>query len=391
MSRESFLFFILICGTVLGLAGTDLVLPAIPTLPASLPGSIEQAQLVLAAFVGGTAIGLILFGELGARFDQRWLLLVSFLLYGATSYAATSVATLQQLIFVRALQGLCCSAPAVFAPGIIKAIFSEQGALRAIGFMGSIESLTPALAPVLGVWLLSSFGWKSSFFLTSALALLLAAIWAAVFARVPIVKADINHDGYRPLFQNPEFLKQTLSHSATLGALLIFVFGAPTVIVNSMEGDLSDFIVMQIIGISLFIITANSTHWWVAKYGRDKIIWVGSLLTAIGCLSIFCYALTGINDPRALWVLFIPVNVGLGLRGPPGFHKAIIAAGENDARGSALLILCILGTAAIGTSVTAGFIRDGLTPLSLVASAVAVSSVLFLSLIKSHPRTDELK
>jgi MFS family permease len=81
--------FVLVAGgTVLGIAGTDLVLPAVPSLPAALGGSPAQAQLVLAAFVAGTALGLLLFGELGARFDRRWLLAGSLAAYGLVSAAA---------------------------------------------------------------------------------------------------------------------------------------------------------------------------------------------------------------------------------------------------------------------------------------------------------------
>ena len=86
---------------MIGLAGTDLVLPAIPVLPKVLEGSIEQAQLVLATFAAGTGIGLLLFGELGARFDQRKLLVISLASYAALSAAATSADTISALVVIR--------------------------------------------------------------------------------------------------------------------------------------------------------------------------------------------------------------------------------------------------------------------------------------------------
>ena len=46
-------FGLLVLGTVLGLAGTDLILPAVPALPETLGGTQAVAQLVLAAFVAG--------------------------------------------------------------------------------------------------------------------------------------------------------------------------------------------------------------------------------------------------------------------------------------------------------------------------------------------------
>src|SRR6187397_2224543 len=73
----SAVFALIVSGTVLGIAGTDLILPAIPSLPAALGGTAERAQLVLASYVFGTLVGLLIFGELGARRDPRWLLVGS--------------------------------------------------------------------------------------------------------------------------------------------------------------------------------------------------------------------------------------------------------------------------------------------------------------------------
>ena len=151
---------VLVCCTVLGLAGTDLVLPAVPGLPGSLGGTLAQSQLVLATFAAGTGVGLLLFGELGARVDQRSMLAVSLVLFALTSAAAALATSLPLLIALRFLQGVSASCAAVVSPGMVRALFSEQGAIRALGFLGSVESLAPAIAPIIGVWLLDRYGWQ---------------------------------------------------------------------------------------------------------------------------------------------------------------------------------------------------------------------------------------
>ncbi|MFT6407380.1 MAG: MFS family permease [Arenicella sp.] len=382
-------FALLVCGTVLGLAGIDLVLPAIPSLPDSISGSVESAQLVLATFAAGTAIGLLAFGELGARVDQRWLLIGALILYAAMSYLAGQAESINELVAIRWFQGLASAAPAVFAPGMIRSMFDQRGAIKAIGFMGSIESLTPALAPVVGAWLLTFTDWRTSFFITAALALALSSAIAffggtLLSTRSATKTSQQSKAGYRCLFSNREFMRQGLSHACTLGGLLIFVFGAPTVITNSMGGDLSTFVVMQLIGISLFIISANLSARFVSRFGSDAMINVGSFLTAFGGLAIALFSIFGDGDPRWLWLLFAPVNLGLGLRGPPGFYRAVVAAGDNDSRGAALLILFILGIAAFGTALVAPFISQGLVPLSAVAATVMISSVVILTTLRAE-------
>jgi len=350
----------------------------------------------LATFAAGTAIGLLVFGELGARFKQGSLLIASLFLYALLSYLATQVNSIEQLIWVRFFQGFASSAPAVFAPGMIRAMFSQRGALKAIGAMGSIESLTPAFAPVVGAWLLSFADWRASFYLTSILAMTLGFgilfFGRGLFNKQTQLESSSEKaaQSYLSLFANREFLRQGISHACTLGGLLVFVFGAPTVITVSMNSELSSFVIMQIIGISLFIVSANSSDRLVARFGSEAMILFGSSLTALGCLLILLFSIFGNGDPRWLWLLFAPVNLGLGLRGPPGFYQAVVAADDNDSRGAALLILFILGFAAIGTAIVAPFISQGLIALGIAASSIACSSVLVLLILKApHHKPDQ--
>ena len=116
-------------------------------------------------------------------------------------------------------------------------------------------------------------------------------------------------------------MRYAMSQALTMGGLLAFVFGAPTVMIHSMGGTLSDFVVMQVLGISLFMISANTAHFLVDRIGREATIMLGSLLAVFGTSCIFVYALLvekGI--PQVIWFLFALVNLGIGIRGPAGFY-----------------------------------------------------------------------
>ena len=65
--NKSATFFLVALGTVVALAGTDLVLPAIPSLPEHLGGDLQPSQWVLAAFAAGTGVGLLVYGEAGTH------------------------------------------------------------------------------------------------------------------------------------------------------------------------------------------------------------------------------------------------------------------------------------------------------------------------------------
>lgn len=371
-------FTLLLMGTTLGLAGTDLVLPAVPSLPGALGGSPALAQLVLAAFVAGAGLGLVAFGELGARFDPRLLLIGSLAAYASISALCALAPTLELLVALRFLQGLTGAAAAVFAPGMIRQLFEERSAVRAIGLLASVESLVPALAPIAGVWLLHAFGWQGNFLTLAVLAGAVAIAVLVLKDRLPEPQARSLTGGYGRLLADPVYLRYALSHAATLGALLTFVFGAPAVITGPLEGTLADFVTMQVTGIAFFILGANLAGWLADRFGPETMILAGSALSALGALAILAYAVAGGREPLVIVALFVPMNLGLGFRGPPGFYKAVVASRGDDARGAGLLLLIVLLVAAGGTAAAAPFITQGLAPLALAAAAVSGLSVVLL-------------
>ena len=377
-TAPSLAFALLLAGTTLGLAGTDLVLPAVPGLPDALGGSAAMAQMVLAAFVTGTCAGLILFGELGARLDQRGLLVGSLVAYALVSLACAFAPSLASLVALRFLHGLTGSAAAVFAPGMIRAMFDEARAVRAIGLMGSIESLTPAFAPVAGAWLLAAFGWNSSFLSIAGLSLVVAALISALRTSLPVPAPTRGKGSYIRLLSNRVYLRYALSQAFTLGGLLIFVFGAPAVLTRALGADLDAFIIMQVTGIAFFVVAANIASRLAEMFGAERIILTGSAMSALGLLGLTIYGLSGGTGTLVITALFVPVNLGLGFRGPPGFFHAILASDGDDARGAALMILAILATTALGTAIAAPLVTAGLTPLAIVAAAVSCLSVLLL-------------
>lgn len=369
-------FSLIVLSTVLGLAGTDLILPAVPELPAILGGNLTRAQMVLASFTAGSAAGLLLFGALGARYDQRRLLALSLLAFGLISIACRFSASLDMLVALRFFQGAAGSAAAVFAPGLLRKLYGDSGAVGALGLLGSIESLAPALAPLFGLWLLRLFDWRASFDLLAILALLLSAVVTIRHRRLPAMVAKATAGGYRRLITDACFMRYAVSQACTLGALLIFVFGAPTVFTMTLSGTVSDFIVMQMIGIAFFIVIANCSGALGRRFGDENLITIGTAIAAAGGVAMLAYALSGGRNIHIVTALFPLLNTGLALRGPAGFHRAIVAAKGDDARGAAIVIVAILLITSLGTAAVAPFIALGLPALAAGTALVEVSGLL---------------
>lgn len=373
---------LLILCAVLSLAGTDLVLPAIPQLPGIFSTTEAVAQLVLAAYAAGSALGLLLFGRLADHFRRQTLLVISLLVFAAVSAACVFATDIYTLIALRLVQGAASAAAPVFGPGIIRQLFREQAAVRATGILGSAESLSPALAPIVGVALLAHFGWTSSFVLLALLALGAAALIQALGLPREARAAAGTQGSYRQLLGDRVYLRYALSHALVLGGLLTFVLGAPTVFIATMDATLNDFIVMQVVNVSSFIVAANLTTRVSARLGVEQVILWGTLLMAASALAMLGYGLLGGKDARLLALLFLPMGIGLGLRAPPGFYRGIVASGSNHARGAALMVFLTLILTTLGTVVAAPLITNGLASL---LSVVVVMYGLAVALLCGLP------
>lgn len=372
------IFALLVAGTILGFAGTDLVLPAVPILPETLGGGPAHAQFVLAAYVAGFSVGLIAFGALGDRFSATRLLVVSTAAFAATSFGCALAPNIGVLVAMRFAHGAAASAAAVFVPGIVRRLYDAHGAVRALGTVGSIEALTPALAPLAGAWLLDAFGWRSGFAVCGALGLAVAAAFVAFGKSIPQPPTR-GRSSYADLLADREFVRHALSQACVVGGLLVIVFGAPGAFVHAMGGGVSDFIAMQVAGVACFIACASLSARLVRRFGADATIRAGTALGTLAAGAILVAAAFGAT-PTLVIALFAPLNAGLGLRGPPGFLAALEAAGENDARGSALVVVAITGIAALGTAAAAPFVVDGMRPIAAMAFAIELLALIVLML-----------
>ncbi|MEM1145717.1 MAG: MFS transporter [Pseudomonadota bacterium] len=372
---------ILAACAVLSLAGTDLVLPAVPYLPDSLGGTVSSAQYVLAAFTAGTALGLLLFGEIGSRMDNGAMLAFATIGFALLSLFGGLAPNLNVLIAVRFLQGLFAACAAVVAPGMIRALFDERTALRAIGILGSVESLAPAIAPIIGAVLFRSFGWTSSFWTTAACATILSLAVVRMRPLLPKVQRPESKTSYGTLLANATFQRYALSHGLGLAALLSFVFAMPSVFVQALSSGITDFIVMQLLGISAFIVAANLAGFAASRFGAERMILFGSLLMTAAAFFLTLVSLGGAVRSWSIWRLFVPLNFGFGLRGPPGFYRALQASGGDDTRASALIILFVMIFTAAATAALAPFLVLGAAPPSLMSlglSLVSLALLLFL-------------
>jgi len=367
--------------------GVDLLLPAIPSLPASLGGTVATAQFVLAGYVAGAAAGLIAFGWLADHFDRRAIFIGAIGVFAALSLAGGLAGNIGALIGLRVLQGAASSGPIVVMAGMVRGLFDDAASVRVVGFLGSVQSLVPALAPIPGAWLAARFGWATTFFVTGGFA---AAVFAAIALAPGLLPAGRSGAGaargtYRELLANAAYLRNALGYALVLGGLIVFVFAAPSMIVTTMGGTVTDFVVLQVIGIATFITSANMAGALAARFGAHAMILTGTLLALASGIGFLLYALAGGNAPLWLIPIWIPMNVGMGFCGPNCYVAAIRAAGANDARASGLLGLFVTVIIAAGTAAVAPFLSYGLVAVAIAVVVIITPALILLLAARTRP------
>lgn len=155
---------------------------ALPALQNEFGADIAGAQWVIEAYALLLAALLLVGGAAGDHYGRRRVFLIGVVLFAAMSAACGLAASLAQLIAARALQGV---GAALMVPGslaIIGASFDARERGKAIALWSGATSVTSALGPLLGGWLIDHLSWRAAFFLNLPLA---AFVVVAALLHVP--------------------------------------------------------------------------------------------------------------------------------------------------------------------------------------------------------------
>ena len=152
---------------------------ALPALQSDLHVTVADVQWVVESYALFLAALLLIGGSLGDIYGRRKTFTTGVLLFTAASVWCGMSRDIEQLIVARGLQGI---GGALLVPGslaLISVNFPEDQRGRAIGTWSGFTSITTAIGPVLGGWLIEHGSWRWAFFINVPLgvAVLLLALW----------------------------------------------------------------------------------------------------------------------------------------------------------------------------------------------------------------------
>lgn len=369
--------------TSLGPLSTDLYLPSLPSIARYFNATSGQAQLTLSAYLVGYAMGLPLYGPLSDRKGRKTILMAGLALYGVANALSSVAPSLEVLIVSRLLQGLGASGPLVIVRAIVRDLYEGRRAGQELARMGSIMGIVPAIAPVLGVVLEISFGWRSNFIATSVLALGLA-FWAG--AKLPETLAQrllapfsVNAvlGGYAGLITDRRFLPFGLLAAATYCGLFTFISGSSFIYQQHFGVSPMGFAIAFVIMVFGYVAGSYIAQRMALHNEARRMMLTGALLQSGGGLLMLLGVLALPASPWSITLPMVIYSAGVGFSLPQSMAGAMMPFPERAGAVSSLLGMIQMGFAAIVGTLVGAYIDRG--PIVL-AGTIALFGLLALAI-----------
>jgi DHA1 family bicyclomycin/chloramphenicol resistance-like MFS transporter len=321
------LLALLIAMTAIAPLTLNIIVPAVPNLAVQLGVSMDTVQLTVSLYLLVLAFSQLVLGPLSDRFGRRPVILAGLALTALTSAAALAATTITGLIVARSLQALGASVGLVVGRAIIRDLYHRDRAASMIASVTMVVIAAPMIAPLLGGFLDTLFGWQSIFIFV-ALACLVVVAWAAVAlpetrAAHPEAKPIRFIPEIRALVRERRFAGYVLCVALGTAPFFTFLGGGPHIVVTIMGRTSAEYGLWFAIN-ALGYLAGNFGAWrYSAGYGIDRLIWWGILASLFGALLSVALALIPDAGPATLFLPQVLISAGNGLLLPNAFAGAV--------------------------------------------------------------------
>lgn len=368
----------------------DFYLPAFSQIAKDLETSTARISLSVSSYFIGMALGQLIYGPLLDRFGRKVPLYIGLLIFIIASIGCTFSSSVEQLIAFRFIQALGGSVAGVAAMAMVKDFFPPDQGPRIFAMLILTIGLSPLLAPSIGGFVATAFGWKSVFVLLSFIALFAMTI---VFLFLPegqepdkevTLKLKPMAKTYLSILSDTQFFTYTVSGSFAFATLFIYVAGSPIVFIElfhvspQMYGAIFAFLSIGFIGASQLNI------FLVKKFTSNDIFRVALITQVIAGFIFLIFAWYGwMNLYSTILMLFIFLSC-VGLINPNASALALAPFTKNIGSAAAMMGCSQIGIAALASMVVGMF--ESVSILPMVVSMVATATVALVLFVRGEKK-----
>ena len=205
---------------------TDLYLPALPGMGDYFGVSAGLTNLTLILFFLFFSLGLLFWGPLSDKYGRRPVLLAGLALYIAASIGCAASPDIWSLTAFRVLQAIGGSAAAAVATAMVKDVYDGRKRESVLAIVQSMVVISPAVAPVLGAFMLPYTSWRGLFVVLAFIGVVSMVGGLLLQETIPSRYAGTMKQSVRRLgtvLKNPGFASLLIVFSLVSTASLAFV------------------------------------------------------------------------------------------------------------------------------------------------------------------------
>jgi DHA1 family bicyclomycin/chloramphenicol resistance-like MFS transporter len=233
---------ILLAGlAMLGPFSVDTYLPAFPNIEANLHASFIEVQQTLTAYMLSFGVMILWHGALSDTFGRRNVILTSLAVFAVASLGCAASHSIEYLWAFRILQGVSAGAGAVIGRAIIRDAYEGHAASRLLSLVTMIFSIAPAIAPIMGGWIVKLRDWRSIFLFLFAFAVLM--LWQC-YRKLPETLPPERRHAFHPrhlahsyyqVFRSPLFHLKAAAIAFNFAGLFLYVAAAPVFLTRHLR------------------------------------------------------------------------------------------------------------------------------------------------------------
>ncbi|WP_426959251.1 multidrug effflux MFS transporter [Muricoccus radiodurans] len=374
--------WLLVAMTGIGPFTMQIMIPSLPLIARDLGVSYGVAQLTLALYLAGVALGQLLYGPLSDRFGRRPVLLAGLGLFVVASALASAAAGIVTLTLARVAQAVGACTGMVLGRAIIRDVWPREQAASRMGYVVMGMTIAPMVAPMLGAVLENHFGWRATMIacLLGGLPVILAT-WHRLPETLkepqPLPGLRGMLEAYLSLLRLSAFRWIAGVNAASIGCFFAFMSGAP--LVSEAMGKTPRDYATAFLCISVSFACGS----WIAgryssRLGTARMLWTGLRIGVVGAVAMLAIQLL---LPHTLLGFFLPMAVialGNGISMPNAVAAAVSVRPERAGTASGLLGATQMGVGALLTVLTGALEGGAGIATAIVMVACGTAAILAL-------------
>jgi MFS transporter, DHA1 family, multidrug resistance protein len=351
-------------------------LPAMPSMAEYYNLPISYIELSLSIFMFGFSLGQLFGGPISDRKGRKFCSLLGLFGFSFFSFLIIFSTTVYELWIYRFLEAFFAGFIVINATAIIRDLYSGNEAAKYFSLLGSIRSIVPMVAPMIGALILFFAPWKGIFAFLTIYSLFLAFL---------IIK-DLEETYTYTKRKIIESYISVLTHKKAMMMMFVLALGFSSMF--SIITKLS-FIYMEHfhVGVNLFSVYygLNFVLLMVLATLNTKFIKYFSQLnilkTAVTVQIVFAAIFTFFYKDLTLYSTIIILGIYIAMNGLI-YGNATSMVLENFSKNagvaSALIGVIQFGMASIISSVIVSFHGQTLLPIGIGMLMISLTSILIL-------------